>query len=411
MPDVSYLPSLSAHNVCYVAPHPGVYRLELSLMFTNTFQVQTAMNASLAPGFAGYATAVSSRVEVTAPQGWKLWKHRRGLPVCSLARLAEAQTRGYWMGYTWIPYACRLRRLTPFSMIQVLNRKNVLFLGDSESRYLYGVLQLFLSSRSRESFLRFLLKNPQHTGSALEAAGVPRRSKGLEPPREPGSNRARRVLYRLSTGQAVFFGGRWCGFGRQRLYFRALPRRKGPGRASTPLNVDVNLTYVSHFSPARDIFNPWMLNGKLTDGEKAYSGSKFDLVIQSNELHGVYMFQSPVEYGHALVSNFVPKVKRVCPPRGCTMVSLGPWVGHEPWKPKKSVHSSNNVRQLLWEDETYRLLRNHGLPHVLHMRSLTAPMRGSELSIDPVHYRAPVTLAMLDLILGSLGSHISGPLL
>jgi len=39
---------------------------------------------------------------------------------------------------------------------------------------------------------------------------------------------------------------------------------------------------------------------------------------------------------------------------------------------RKTVHSSNNVRQLLWEDEAYRLLRSKGLPNVLHMPQLAA---------------------------------------
>jgi len=142
------------------------------------------------------------------------------------------QTRGYWDGDTWFPDSCRLRRLTPFSMIQVLNRKTHCSSATRSRGTPDGVLQMFLSSRSRESFLRFLLKNPRHSGSALQAAGVPRRSQGGSLPasraaagragRCTGCRRARRpsaVLVRVWEATA------------------ALPRlsrdAKGPGLGAT----------------------------------------------------------------------------------------------------------------------------------------------------------------------------------
>jgi hypothetical protein len=46
---------------------------------------------------------------------------------------------------SWEPDACRLRRLTAPQARQCLNRKKLVFIGDSITRYIYSTLVHFLS--------------------------------------------------------------------------------------------------------------------------------------------------------------------------------------------------------------------------------------------------------------------------
>jgi len=252
--------------------------------------------ALLASGFANYTTIVSTEVNIVGGKYFTLYRHRRRLPPCTLKILSESGNTGFWIGSTWMPDACRLKRLAPFSMIQLLNNKSILFLGDSEIRYMYGVFQTFISMRSRMAFLRFLEYHPWHRGSKLEAILPAMQAGANEPPKEPGTNLAMHTPYRLSTGYSIFYGGRWSGFGQQRLRFRAIPRAGPQAALGEGVEVDVDLTFVSFFNPAENLFQKWMVDGSLTGGEKAMPARrKFDLVIEASLLHGVLSFDSPLD--------------------------------------------------------------------------------------------------------------------
>jgi len=142
--------------VCYVAPTPGPYRLEISLVFANTFQVMTSRDHSLARGYVNCRPAVSTQLYVEGPEDFSLFAHRKRLPECTLQILADTKAAGFWVGTRGCRRRARIRHMEPAEMLKCLHRKSVLFLGDSEMRFTYGVLQTFLSLRSRADFLLFL---------------------------------------------------------------------------------------------------------------------------------------------------------------------------------------------------------------------------------------------------------------
>jgi len=111
------------------------------------------------------------------------------------------------VGDEWRPAACRVRQLEPAEMVKCLDGKTVLFLGDSEMRYTYGVLQTFLSMRSRADFLQWLENHSWHSGSLLEGFGVPRTTKAVDPITKTGAPVMRKAQYNLSSGDSCFYGG------------------------------------------------------------------------------------------------------------------------------------------------------------------------------------------------------------
>lgn len=404
------MPHMSMHKVCYAAPQPGVYRLHIALIFTNAFEIMTGRDPALSDGYVNYSMAVTSSVYIKGPGGFSLSKERRRLPECTLQILTKSKAGGFWVGDEWRPAACRVRQLEPAEMVKCLDRKAVLFLGDSEMRYTYGVLQTFLSMRSRGDFLQWLENHSWHSGSILEGFGVPRTSLGVDPSSKFGTPVMRNNHYNLSSGDSCFYGGRWEGMGVQHIRYTAPPQGADRGDPRFVTLVNGSLTYVSFFIPSNPLFTRWMLDGSLTDGVTARR-APFDLVLEAAALHSVSHFDSSLEYASALNQKYIPRLKELCPQPRCTHVSFGPWVGHEARKPKNYVQGSNNVRQLAFEEEAYRMFPAQGLPYMLPMWSLTAPMRAGRHAVDPVHYRAPITQAMIDLVFGSMCRNFTGRLL
>jgi len=165
--------------------------------------------------------------------------------------------------------------------------------------------------------------------------------------------------------------------------------------------VDVNLTYVSFFHLPKPLIPNWMLHGSQTgahwrgQGGSTWSWRARCSIVSSSTI-------PKVECGEALNSPYIPKLKRLCPNKKCTLVSFGAWAGDESRKPGVFVGFSNNLRQHAFEEEGYEVFRKQGFPNSLLMWGLTAPLRGGRHALDPVHYRAPVTQAMIDMVFGSL---------
>lgn len=68
---------------------------------------------------------------------------------------------------------------------------------------------------------------------------------------------------------------------------------------------------------------------------------------------------------------------------------------------------SNNVRHLAFEQEVHRIHEAAQYPHMLFVSPITVPVRASEFAADSAHYKAPVNLAIIDLIFGPLIQHAS----
>lgn len=145
--DIQYLPASSTHRVCYTPPSSGPYTLLVRLLYTNTAALLGRKARSNARSFAFYTQVLKSTIQVaTGPVrgGTRgvFAAYRASLPVCTLRTIHSALNNGFWVRDTWYPRACKLPRLEPREALQCLNGKKVLVAGDSQMRFMFGLLQV-----------------------------------------------------------------------------------------------------------------------------------------------------------------------------------------------------------------------------------------------------------------------------
>lgn len=386
--DIDYLPARSMHQLCFTPPVPGTYALAVRLGFVNYHEITTTRVVETNGGFAGYTLVLLADVSVTSADGgeYNLWAYRGTLPVCTSQLLAESSNRGFWVAKTWMPQACRLTRMEPSGLLQCLNGKNILMIGDSEVRYLFGLLQLYASYPSRQAFITYGNQHPFQRGAFLDTLGVPTTVSNLGPPLNETTNSAIETSWDFLNGTSTFFGGIYEGFSR-----RQVDTQLGGD------NVAFNLTYSSYFSIGLDVFAPWKLGGALTKGTRVTDGLPYDLIFVANQLHDVEYFDSAEDYVKRLTTFAIPNLKAIMKSPD-SFFMYGGLASYEARKPN-ALYLSGNPRIVAFEDAGYDALTGAGLPNFLKVRYVTASR--PDLAYDSTHYELPVNLAMLDLWLGS----------
>ncbi|CAI6001063.1 unnamed protein product [Closterium sp. NIES-64] len=350
-PRVQYLPESSSHQVCYtVQGGDGVYEVVVALPWTNAFLLRESVNPKLASGFFRSKVVAQRNITVAASSALHALENGTGstqmseqsLPRCTFSLLRDSRHDGFWRGDTWHPTACRLPApITPARIGRCLHGKSVLILGDSEMRYLFGHLQLFLHYRTRCRYLKRYRRQPREVHRVRVRNVVFKEG----PPVDPSSGMALAVNYSTFCGRTTYWGHFWSGFALQQVIVHPVRRR---GRAFT-----FNLTYATHLDSDAPVFDDWRSAPNLTGGPIVTHFAPFDVVAVSFGLHDITRKSNASEMAEAFRSVFLPSLQSVVRnPDGVTF--FGIWAAQEKKKPQRYLHKSNNVRGFTFDDHVAR---------------------------------------------------------
>ncbi|CAI7893650.1 unnamed protein product, partial [Closterium sp. NIES-53] len=381
---VTYRPASSSHQVCFTAPFPGPYRLSLHLLFTNACQLRTVLNIVYKQGYQNYSMVALRKLQVSSPQQYSPDMVRESLPWCTSALLRSSGNEGYWKDQQWRPHACRLKTVQPDDALQCFHRKQrILFMGDSEMRYFFGFVMVFLHKPLRTAFV-YAEKADMKGVHGFH--GFP----AVWSPFKGSAGRGKQELLQKAVhgGPGVadtsFYGSIYNGFVCMRWNY------KRDGRTFV-----FNLTYVTHMGAVKEVMPAWMFNTSLLGGDAlSHPDTRFQLVAYSSFLHDLPYLNSTQDYSTAASSNLLPNIRQhVQDAQGVTV--FGPWAAREDIKPRWVINRSNNVRGMAFEKEASRLLPLQGFERFVPMTPVTLPR--PDLSPDSTHYSWVVTLAMLDI--------------
>ncbi|CAI5479043.1 unnamed protein product [Closterium sp. Yama58-4] len=388
----------TACMVCYTVQRGGgVYEVVVTLPWTNAFLLRQAVNPKLASGFFRSKVVAQRNITVAAATALHALENgtdstqmskEQSLPRCTFSLLRESRHAGFWRGDTWHPTACRLPApITPARIGRCLHGKSVLILGDSEMRYLFGNLQMFLHYRTRCRYLKRYRRQPREVHRVRVRNVVFKEG----PPLDPSSGMAFAVNYTTYCGHTTYWGNFWSGFALQQVLVHPVRRR---GRAFT-----FNFTYATHLDSDAPVFDDWRSASNLTGGPIATHFAPFDVVAASFGLHDITRKSNASEMAEAFKSVFLPSLQSlVRDPDGVTF--FGIWAAQEKRKPQRYLHKSNNVRGFTFDDSLARVSYETKFGHFVDLQALTLP-RGDRCT-DSTHYSWPVTLAMLDVWLSAL---------
>ncbi|CAI5513585.1 unnamed protein product [Closterium sp. Naga37s-1] len=346
---VTYRPASSSHQVCFTAPFPGPYLLSLHLLFSNACQTRTALSKVYNQGFQNYHLVALRKLLVTSPQPYFPDALRRSLPWCTPALLRSSGNEGYWKDQHWRPHACRLKSVQPADVLRCFHRKQrVLLMGDSEMRYLFGFLQVFLHAHSRAAFVDSEKVNMQgvHGFHGFPQVWSPFDESVGSGPKKVLCMRVRGTDY----ANTFYYGSLYDGFVRTRFN---MTRRSG--RA-----FEFNLTYVAQMGAVQEVLPAWMFNTSLLgDDVLSRPDTPFRLVAFGASLHDLTTLNSTLDYRRTATSHLLPSLRRrLQDARQVTF--FGPWAAREDIKPRWVINKSNNVRGIAFEEEASRLLPLQG---------------------------------------------------
>ncbi|CAI5944148.1 unnamed protein product, partial [Closterium sp. NIES-64] len=335
---VTYRPASSSHQVCLTAPFPGPYRLSLHLLFSNACQTRTALSKAYNQGFQNYHLVALRKLQVTSPQPYFPDALREGLPWCTPALLRSSGNEGYWKDQQWRPHACRLKSVQPAGVLRCFHRKQrVLLMGDSEMRYLFGFLQVFLHSHSRAAFVESEKANMQGVHGFH---GFPQVWSPFDESVGSGSEKVLRMRVSRTDYTTFYYGSLYDGFVRTRFNITR------DGRA-----FEFNLTYVAQMGAVQEVLPAWMFNTSLLgDDVLSRPDTPFRLVAFGASLHDLTTLNSTLDYRRTATSHLLPSLRRrLQDARQVTF--FGPWAAREDIKPRWVINKSNNVRGIAFEEE------------------------------------------------------------
>ncbi|CAI5490415.1 unnamed protein product, partial [Closterium sp. Naga37s-1] len=335
---VTYRPASSSHQVCFTAPFPGPYRLSLHLLFSNACQTRTALSKAYNQGFQNYHLVALRKLQVTSPQPYFPDALREGLPWCTSALLRSSGNEGYWKDQQWRPHACRLKSVQPAGVLRCFHRKQrVLLMGDSEMRYLFGFLQVFLHADSRAAFVESEKANMQGVHGFH---GFPQVWSPFNESVGSGSEKVLRMRVRRTDYTTFYYGSLYDGFVRTRFNVTS------SGRTFV-----FNLTYVAQMGAIQEVLPAWMFNTSLLgDDVLSRPDTPFRLVAYSSFLHDLPSLNSTQDYRRTATLRLLPSMQRHLQVAQ-QITFFGPWAAREDTKPRWLIFRSNNLRGMAFEKE------------------------------------------------------------
>ncbi|GJP41123.1 hypothetical protein CLOM_g8339 [Closterium sp. NIES-68] len=160
--------------------------------------------------------------------------------------------------------------------------------------------------------------------------------------------------------------------------------------------------FVAHSNASEPLYKEWMVN-HTRRGPLANEHAPFDFVLASSGLHDLSAFDSPEEYAAALDREFVASVRFAVNGGmggpGSAVVWLGPWAVQQSAVAPELLPSMNHARLNAFDSAARSLINSWKVPFIS-----TIPMTLSrpDLSKDGMHYSWPVSMALLELWLGSV---------
>eukprot|EP00897_Mesotaenium_endlicherianum_P004319 jgi/Mesen1/3915/ME000208S02922 len=161
----------------------------------------------------------------------------------------------------------------------------------------------------------------------------------------------------------------------------------------------LKVVYVAHTDSREPMFRHWMVDYRRP-GPLAHSLAPFDHVLVTGGLHDVVLYSTPEDFATNLEAEYVPSLRFSV--RNMSRITwAGMWSLHEQKQQRtgRQARLSSKLRSFAFDDVARKMAKRWGM-NWLSTRYMTTPR--PDLSADGTRYSWPISLATIELWLGSI---------